>query len=145
MPHTTFEAGGRLQILDAIEYAKSWRLIDDLRKLNYVGDIKAFFIPKDDIDDVYAIMNSVGGAGCRAYFGVDLLNQTIRFMIVPTDANETDLCQNLVTGESQIFDFTRPCPTQCDTGSILYSERNYHAEVEPQATDAHEAAETHHA
>lgn len=138
MPNTSFVAGGSIPTSDAVTFAKNWRNSGTQLKLTTLGQIKGFFIPKDDLDNLFNIVSNGNGAGCRAYFGIDFMAPIpfLRFMLVPTTDEEVDLWE--VNGESTIYDFTRPCPSQCDTTSPLYSDANYHPHLEQPA-----AAETH--
>ncbi|MGE6219912.1 hypothetical protein [Nubsella zeaxanthinifaciens] len=98
---------------------------------------RAVFIP---ISDLLAIINSynVIGAdgadinqlsGVRAYFAVKEtdtdLPDDVTAVIVPVDKAGKDIIyqNNRGNGEgddTEIYDFTKPCPTECDKTSPLY-------------------------
>ena len=89
-------------------WAAKWRLDSPL---------KAFWIPKDDIDQMY---QHDGTVDLRAYLGIDE-NGEPKLMIVGVDENGNDLIDEKV--EHYIYDFTKPCPNMCDVNSPLYNLR----------------------
>ncbi|KDC44844.1 hypothetical protein, partial [Pseudoalteromonas fuliginea] len=79
----------------------------------------AFLIPKDDLTQVLA----QGVDAVRAYIGVDE-NNVEKLMIVGTKYDAaTDTYVDMLPEKSaeggNIYDFTRPCPPSCDSGSPL--------------------------
>jgi hypothetical protein len=96
---------------------------------------RAILIP---IADLMAIVNkytttddngksTIAIEGVRAYFAVKPtdkdLPDDITGLIVPVDLRGNDIISNAVNlqgDDSEIYDFTRPCPDQCDIESPLY-------------------------
>lgn len=111
------------------------QLIDQVPEANIP---RAVLIPIDDllaivekysvVDDDGNIRNSLQGV--RAYFAVKVtdkdLPDDITALIVPVDLKGNDICTNPVGGvknpgdDSEIYDFTKPCPDVCDPESPLY-------------------------
>lgn len=92
----------------AQEWAARWRE-------NPENIVKAFLIPREDITELLKA-DSVGDV--RAYVGIDE-NGTHKLMLVGVDELERDLI-NAEAGKF-IYDFTKPCPSVCDTKSPLYT------------------------
>jgi hypothetical protein len=113
------------------------QLIDQVPESNIP---RAILIPIDDlmaivekytvVDDDGNITNSLSGV--RAYFAVKVsdmdLDDDVTALIVAVDKEGKDLI-NTKKGlgnpgddddDSEIYDFTRPCPDICDVGSPLY-------------------------
>jgi hypothetical protein len=109
----------------------------------FIGEIpdakipRAILIPIADlmaIVDKYTIIDDDGNAkstieGVRAYFAVKVtdrdLPDDITALIVPVDLKGNDIIttttDNLQEGDdTEIYDFTKPCPDQCDPESPLY-------------------------
>lgn len=96
--------------------------------------IKAFFIPISDLQEVLELAKNDSEknvAGMRIYFRLeneeDDLNN-LQAMVVPViyDADFlslkdwTQLRHSAADEESSlVFDFTKPCPTECDSSSPL--------------------------
>lgn len=97
---------------------------------------RAILIP---IADILAIVNkyqtltpngdiTVALKGVRAYFAVkredEDLPDDITALIVPVDLKGNDIITTPVglgdDGSSEIYDFTAPCPSECDVNSPLY-------------------------
>ena len=123
--------GGTIPDKTAEEYARNWRHAGKMEKLELIDHIKGFVIPKEDIDRVHAIMKHHHGEGCRVYFGIQGQEAGIgilRFMIVPMDKHGKDILHkhpDEITADedgSTVYDFTRPCPTQCDCDSPMNGE-----------------------
>lgn len=121
---------------DAIERVTLFReqLIDQVPEANIP---RAILIPIQDllaIVEKYTTVNEKGQtvsslSGVRAYFAVkatdkDLPND-VTALIVPVTKTGSDIVTSpsLVNDgedDSEIYDFTLPCPTQCDPESPLY-------------------------
>lgn len=126
----------------AIQQAANWRkycaALLSGQKGNHNEElpvIKAFYIPKIDLDTVMELAKNDSGkdvVGLRVYFRLenesdDLSN--LKAMIVPVIYDQstvhylTDWTHYREAGEdkdsSLVFDFTRPCPTECDLESPL--------------------------
>ena len=93
-----------------------------------IADLMAIIDKFQDLDDHGNIRNSL--TGVRAYFAIKEtdkdLPDNITALIVPVDLAGADIVAhtNGVGGEeeddSDIYDFTQPCPDKCDTTSPLY-------------------------
>lgn len=137
----TFLTAIPIPLETAIKQAANWRnychkLLNG-EKGNHGEDlpvIKAFFIPLADLQEVIDLARDDSGkdvGGLRIYFRLeneddDLSN--LQAMIVPVihEAAEnywkdwTHLHQLQGSGDSSlVFDFTKPCPTECDNDSPL--------------------------
>ncbi|WP_298893007.1 hypothetical protein [uncultured Psychroserpens sp.] len=58
----------------------------------------------------------------RGYLGIDYAGEE-KLLIVGTETTDGKLYKDITTvdgGQSAIYDFTTPCPNDCDTGSLLY-------------------------
>lgn len=120
----------------AIAEAGHWRTY--CKKL--LGDeklpvIKAFFVPLADLMEVVDLAKKDSGhevAGLRLYFRLESEHKTlkdIKAMAVPVVYTDDPEClkdwvelQNTdsAAGSSLVFDFTKPCPTECDKQSPLF-------------------------
>ncbi|UQD57568.1 hypothetical protein [Flavobacterium sp. K5-23] len=105
----------------AQKWAKRWKKKEG--NYNKHHNLNAFLIPKVDLLEVLA----EGVDAVRAYIGVDD-NNVEKLMIVGTKFNpETKIYEDMITVgvgdanpvEDDIYDFTRPCPTDCDPSSPL--------------------------
>jgi aspartate carbamoyltransferase regulatory subunit len=110
----------------AEKYTSSWRNGSPSSKLNHIGFIKAFNISKSDIDQLALLIPDNGG--CRAYLGIDHETKpsSIKLVLVPVSAQNKDIlhiegehADDGDEGQSTIFDFTTPCPSQCAENSPL--------------------------
>ncbi|MBP9792901.1 MAG: hypothetical protein KBC56_02780 [Flavobacterium sp.] len=104
--------GNTIDIKTAVAWATQWRSTPDM-------GVKAFFIPKSDIQDLLTDPNTIG---VRAYLGWGSNNSKsseAKLMIVNVEGNiATGGTDNITTG---IFDFTKPCPAYCDVMSPMYT------------------------
>jgi len=93
-----------------------------------IADLMAIIDKFQDLDDNGNIRNSL--TGVRAYFAVKETDQDlpddVTALIVPVDLAGSDIVAHThgVGGDeeddSDIYDFTQPCPAQCDVESPLY-------------------------
>jgi hypothetical protein len=100
---------------------------------------RAILIPIDDllaIAQKYTIIDDEGNVkstlkGVRTYFAIKVTDQDlpdeVTALVVAVDLKGNDLINTTVglggdEEESEIYDFTTPCPTECDTESPLYVE-----------------------
>lgn len=91
-----------------------------------IADLMAIIEKFQDLDDHGNIRNSL--TGVRAYFAVKEGDQDlpddVTALIVPVDLVGNDIVAHTtgVAGveDSDIYDFTQPCPSKCDTSSPLY-------------------------
>jgi hypothetical protein len=99
--------------------------------------LKAFLIPIEDIIELYNFYKEhtdLNITGVRGYIGHNPLGPVtedldVDMLLVPVTADGKDVTEVppglAETGAtSTIYDFTNPCPTVCDTTSILYSATN---------------------
>jgi len=95
--------------------------------------LRAFWIPIDDINNLAAVH---GADAVRAYICLEQPDDlsTIKVVLVPVIDNVDILVMpqsefvgdNSLTDDSgsTIYDFTQPCPVQCDPQSPLYDGDN---------------------
>ena len=98
---------------------------------------RAILIPINDlmaIVEKYSTINEDGTItsslkGVRAYFAIKAtdmdLPDDVTALIVPVDLKGDDIITTPASSigiglETEIYDFTVPCPTECDTDSPLY-------------------------
>ncbi|MEZ5016139.1 MAG: hypothetical protein R2800_03750 [Flavipsychrobacter sp.] len=105
--------------------------------------IRAFYMPKEDIEAMYMMMqNDNNITGCRLYLGVGITNlqppgspnfinpadHMNLFMVAVENADGTNSGTDIVyssdTGNSMVYDFSRPCPSTCDMVSVLYDNES---------------------
>lgn len=96
---------------------------------------RGFYIP---IDDIKALAKHYEAVAVRAYIatnplpaGSEITGHELRLMlvpVVPVDGEPLPGKDHIVPlehpgdpGLVSIYDFTRPCPHQCDKGSVLYN------------------------
>jgi hypothetical protein len=92
---------------------------------------RAFLIPLQDLQGAISeIQNQGGNPKARAYLGIDASTNTEKLIIVGT-SQETDKAGNTVyrdllpadenstDGGNSIWDFSTPCPPDCDDQSDL--------------------------
>ena len=125
---------------EAVARTTNWRQIyQDVVKCEECDILRAFFIPIDDIIELYHFYkkHKVDITGVRGYLGhnpLDPISPTVyesELMLCPVDLQGNDILTAppalqgvLGTDASTIYDLTAPCPTVCDTNSALYSEKN---------------------
>lgn len=125
---------------EAVGRTTNWRqLYQDVVKCEECDILRAFFIPISDIIELYHFYkkHKVEISGVRGYFGhnpLDPIDPSVyetELMLCPVDQQGNDILtpppslQGVVgLGESTIYDFTTPCPTNCDTSSALYGTTN---------------------
>ena len=93
-----------------------------------IDDLLAIVSRYESIDKEGNIVNTLKGV--RAYFAVKASDQAlpddITALIVPVDLAGNDIVLNEGVGlgapdfDSEVYDFTMPCPTECDVDSPLY-------------------------
>ncbi|TKC08373.1 hypothetical protein FA048_14555 [Pedobacter polaris] len=90
-----------------------------------ISDLMAIVEKYSSLDDDGNITNSLQGV--RAYFAVKLTDQQldddVTALIVAVDKEGKDLIptsDELQGGDSEIYDFTKPCPDVCDPESPLF-------------------------
>ncbi|SFD26661.1 hypothetical protein SAMN05518672_1011357 [Chitinophaga sp. CF118] len=129
--------GNTISEIEAIERTTEWRkFIRD----NVPDEIDESMVPRAvyiSMDDIMALYekHKDDAKGVRAYFtkkeqefiGPDPLlhkKPEISVVLVPVNHNDEDMISpecTLVAGESNIYDFTKPCPDLCDLSSPLYA------------------------
>lgn len=78
------------------------------------NEFKGSLISKDDLK---GLISEIGENGVRAYNGINDLGD-FKLMIVAVDKNGNDLIDE--DKGLYIYDFTKPCPSDCDNNSPLY-------------------------
>lgn len=111
-----------ISLKEAKTWAKRWSKKEG--HYNKHHELHAFLIPKVDLIEVL----TEGVDAVRAYIGVDD-NNTEKLMIVGTKFNpETGIYEDMITvgvgnmaaEQDDIYDFTSPCPTTCDSDSPMF-------------------------
>ena len=108
----------------AKDWASRWRTMES--SYNKYNDCRAFNIPLKDLQEAI----DEGAASVRAYIGVEEMiieKESVfieKLMIVGVDKNGKDMISSkdglTLDGDSgEIFDFSRPCPEECDPNSPL--------------------------
>ncbi|MBS1665474.1 MAG: hypothetical protein JST68_30815 [Bacteroidetes bacterium] len=109
----------------SVEKARKWirAWIDSHGK----GAVKGFLI---DADELRAIIDESGAKYVRIYLGVNkaLPQDRHKLLLVPVDEEGCDMCSRKKEAspteaeeDSNVFDFTMPCPPTCDAVSPLHS------------------------
>jgi len=86
--------------------------------------LRGFTIPIEDILELANVHAQCSGV--RAYLAIADLNdpQTAKILLVPIDEKGHDIptekFTTIVPPPSHIYDFTLPCPAQCDVTSPLF-------------------------
>lgn len=117
----TLKTVNAISLPTAKKWAKRWSKKEG--SYNSHHKVKAFLIPKVDLLEVL----TEGVDAVRAYIGIDDTN-TEKLMIVGTKLNPvTGIYEDLITvgpgsgsEPDDIYDFTRPCPTDCDPSSPMF-------------------------
>ncbi len=116
----------KITLQEGIDWTTSWRANRGDR------NVKAFLIPAQDLEGALAEMSGqTGQKYVRAYIGVDDTN-TDKLIIVGTEPETQrdgsiiyrDMITDDVTGQKyggggSLWDFTQPCPPECDPESPL--------------------------
>lgn len=147
--HLTGPTTVKIPLSTAVRRTTNWReFMASKTSPSEAGKVpKAVYISKDDIMGLAAQMEADDTlVGARAYFTIDnqaaeILANNVTFVLVlvqdtgdPKFPNGKDVITNPPVveakvggddpGDSDIYDFTLPCPDCCDTSSPLYSEAN---------------------
>jgi hypothetical protein len=123
---------------EAVARTTNWRVLyQEVMECEEKDILRAFYIPIEDIINLYKFFkhHKCEVKGVRGYFGhnpLDPIDPTIyetEFLLCPVDKDGCDILTappslGLADGTSTIYDFTTPCPTNCDTSSVLYSNTN---------------------
>ena len=130
-----------VSLTDAESWTKNWRT-------KYPNNCKAFLIPCVDLIETLEEMgilqknsngnytlNNVTGNDIRAYVGIDPTESEgngEKLLIVGTELGSDGVYRDMVperknnsvvtlkAGQGDVYDFTRPCPNNCDQDSPLY-------------------------
>jgi hypothetical protein len=94
-----------------LETAQTWAT--NWRK-DQPDTVKAFLIPQEDIIELYNQITKNGAQDVRGYLGIKEEGE-YKLMLVPVDPKGNDMI------DLGIYDFTKPCPKDCDTMSPLYT------------------------
>ena len=111
----------------AINLCNNWRAAFSTAfpDVPQIDVLRGFRIP---IDDITALANMTEAVAVRSYLAMDNPNDptTIKILLVPivvdSTGQEVDKLINdaVQPPASLIYDFTQPCPVQCDVTSPLY-------------------------
>ncbi len=104
---TTWE----ISIAQGAEWTYNWQN-------QHPNDKKAFLVCKSEIDTIFR--NNPTANYIRFYLGIDTSGRTPeqKMIMVPVNAAEADVIPNPAQpSQSNIFDFTTPCPPTCTTSS----------------------------
>jgi hypothetical protein len=103
----------------SLKDAQTWVKAYDQRIA--AGATKSFLVDVDELNDIIAISDQVQYV--RFYFGYNGAQREHpeKLLLVPVDANGVDMI-NTIGDNSQIYDFTMPCPPTCDMDSPINKE-----------------------
>lgn len=123
MKHPNPNQAEPIPVPQAVAAIKNW-LIVAKKAFPEVGDpslLRAFRISMDDINDLYAMGQDQNAKWVRAYLAIDDRSDpalTAGLYMVPVDAQGNDIVTH--DDQSNIRNFTKPCPHMCDTNySVL--------------------------
>lgn len=102
--------GTTISLQEAQERAVRWRE-QSIEGANF----KASLISSEDLN---GLVGELGENGIRAYNGINA-DGDYKLMIVAVDAEGNDLIDE--ENGHYIYDFTQPCPKNCDLNSPLYT------------------------
>lgn len=124
--------GTAISETNGIIFTTNWRNYFVSRGLSFPeGDhiLRGFRIRKEDLTQLMAVP---GMAHARAYLAMKTIDglQSLDILLVPVDEDGKDIIvpvketDEIEEGDLvSIFDFTVPCPVQCDNESPLYGPR----------------------
>jgi hypothetical protein len=110
----------QLPVQTAQDLCGDWRNLSNEDKGSKIGDIKGFLIPKDAVSD---LKDNSEVEAIRVYLAYDESADEVKLVVVGTKANASTGVQEDIIGTSpdtEIYDFTTPCPSTCDPNSPLY-------------------------
>lgn len=126
-----------IDLNDAEIWCDNWRQVYQQLMMQLSGQpvadenvFRGFLIP---ISSIQTLASMTGVKAVRAYLATqDVQNPALQLLLVPVQQGEgappdspgTDIIINEETQDTNIYDFTRPCPIQCDITSPLYSLAN---------------------
>lgn len=112
---------------DKIDEGTAITWTTDYRSRVPAGSVRAFLIPVADLLGAASeVMNQGGQPMVRAYLGYDAKKNEDKLVIVGTTQDNStpgetvykDMLPSMNPNNS-IWDFTEPCPPQCDSSSLL--------------------------
>jgi len=121
-----------ISLKTAIKWTTEWR--SEESDYNKYNKCNAFLIPAEDLAAVLKeIKHNPGVKKVRAYLGVDHETHEEKLILVGTQEEKQkdgsviyrDIINNatdstsLADGDSGIWDFSKPCPPECDPNSPL--------------------------
>jgi hypothetical protein len=126
----------RIPLSEAVRRTTNWREFIRTQEAtaSYADITRGVFISIEDIQGLASIKNPDGVSGVRAYFALDQSPEqqlpgtgSVRLILVAVDNNNRDILGNttpigLGETEDEIYDFTKPCPDNCDPRSPLYGD-----------------------
>lgn len=82
--------------------------------------VKGFLIDATELND---IIQDNKASYVRVYFGINTdlpAGENEKMIMVPVDANGNDMINVTDGPNSNVFDFTLPCPPTCDVNSAIF-------------------------
>jgi hypothetical protein len=109
----------QLTVLEGQTLCDDWRGKTDNEKGIEIGGLKGFLIPTDAIAD---LKNNPDVEGIRVYLAYDNAAAMVKLVVVGTKDDGTGNQEDIIgtAPNTMIYDFTEPCPTNCDMGSPLF-------------------------
>lgn len=108
-----------LTIADAQGLCNDWRGKSNAEKGIAIGGLKGFLIPVDAVAELKA---NPEVEGIRVYLAHNDTEGEVKLVVVGTkddgSGNQVDIIGS--DPDTMIYDFSKPCPTHCDTGSPLF-------------------------
>lgn len=102
-----------ISLTEGINWAKVWRNNPDT-------NVKAFFIPKADIEDLLKDTNCIGARAYLAFGTNDSKSPAeSKLILVNVEGDITTGGKDIIM--NGIYDFTQPCPSTCAVDSPLYT------------------------
>ncbi|MCJ8210724.1 hypothetical protein MUY27_13485 [Mucilaginibacter sp. RS28] len=138
----------RISVKEAIQQAKNWRdfIFSHVDSALSAKIPKAVYISRTDIQDLYKEMEGDPNlVGVRAYFTLKYpwtrkQKNHLKFVLVPVknvpgyshgkDILTVSPIKGDGDGDSDLYDFTKPCPDYCDTKSEMFGPSIYLPEAE---------------
>lgn len=108
----------QLSVSEAKTLINAWKDMTAAEKGLAIDSLKSWRIPHDAVDALF----TDNAYSIRTYLGFDSSNSEVKLIVVGT-TDEVNGTYEDVIGQSpntKIYDYTEPCPTNCDTNSPLY-------------------------
>ena len=109
----------KISLATAVSWTTNWRSAPS-------SSARAFLVPVEDLQGVLAEMGNPSTGCIRAYLGVDNTNGEEKLIIVGTKKDKSGVYRDLLPDagdgdgdDFSIWDFSTPCPPDCDDDSAL--------------------------